>query len=106
MHGRPASVLVTDLNVETMGNLAHNVELNRHHYSSESEVRRKKLAFRRLRGSSSLAAVWYVVLVAYKLDFGKHGFRWSTIEGCGIGAFELTLIIQHGSVQVPVGFEC
>lgn len=39
VHGRPASVLVTDLNVETMANLAHNVEINRHRYSKESQVR-------------------------------------------------------------------
>lgn len=38
VHGRPASVLVTDLNVETMANLAHNVELNRHRYPAASEV--------------------------------------------------------------------
>lgn len=32
-------MLITDLNVETMANLAHNIELNRHLYPAGSEVR-------------------------------------------------------------------
>lgn len=38
VHGRPASVLVTDLNVETMANMAYNIELNRHRYPAGVEV--------------------------------------------------------------------
>ncbi|CAN0483944.1 unnamed protein product, partial [Scytosiphon promiscuus] len=32
VHGKPASVLITDLNAETMANLGHNIELNRERY--------------------------------------------------------------------------
>lgn len=32
-------MLITDLNAETMANLAHNIELNRDRYSAGSEVR-------------------------------------------------------------------
>lgn len=39
VHGRPASMLITDLNAETMANLAYNIELNRHQYPAGSEVR-------------------------------------------------------------------
>lgn len=37
-HGRPASVVITDLNAETIANLAHNIELNRDRYPMGSEV--------------------------------------------------------------------
>lgn len=43
MHGRPASMLISDLNAETMANLAHNIELNRHQYPPGSEVRARQL---------------------------------------------------------------
>eukprot|EP00752_Nemacystus_decipiens_P014334 g12753.t1 len=39
VHGRPASMLISDLNAETMANLAHNIELNRRQYPVGSEVR-------------------------------------------------------------------
>ncbi|CAM9854943.1 unnamed protein product, partial [Hapterophycus canaliculatus] len=39
VHGKPASMLITDLNAETMANLEHNIELNRHQYPAGSEVR-------------------------------------------------------------------
>eukprot|EP00903_Cladosiphon_okamuranus_P006422 g6284.t1 len=39
VHGRPASMLISDLNAETMANLAHNIELNRDQYPTGSEVR-------------------------------------------------------------------
>ncbi|CAM9291854.1 unnamed protein product [Scytosiphon promiscuus] len=39
VHGKPASVLITDLNAETMANLGHNIELNRERYPAGSEVR-------------------------------------------------------------------
>ncbi|CAM9268504.1 unnamed protein product [Ectocarpus sp. 6 AP-2014] len=43
VHGSPASMLITDLNAETMANLGHNIELNRHRYPAGTEVRAVKL---------------------------------------------------------------
>lgn len=35
-------MLISDLNAETMANLAHNIELNRDQYPAGSEVRARK----------------------------------------------------------------